>query len=484
MSRLFPHRLGIHARVMSTAMILICGATLTLGYIGVNIINDFVTQRFDQRINVMTQYLAMNSELGILIDEHELLRGLAQNMLKEADIQGVKISDQTGEVLIREFRQLPGPFRRVEKDVYLSNSDSDADWLSKLDGSVSQRTIGRVQVTYSTQGIDDLVLRMTRRFIYSAVVLILVTGIMFYVISRSIVSPVISLANTARQVSKGHRDIRAMGGSTPEISKLANAFNDMLDSLAQGRQTLIRAHKTMARQKTLAEVGKFSMMIAHEVKNPLAIIKSSLEMLKSDLNIPADNIPLRYAEGEVVRLNELIESFLMFSRPVKPKFSEVDLNRLVDQVMMGFDIQHNSGQLTLESEIPDTSFFAEADFDLLSRAINNIIKNACEANNYQGTVSVRIKARHNKWQLYISDQGPGVATADKKKIFDPFFTTKSKGTGLGLAFVDHVVKAHGGSVIVEDVENSGCCFIVTLFSSIREPNTLDIENMEKEWRTY
>ncbi len=242
----------------------------------------------------------------------------------------------------------------------------------------------------------------------------------------------------------------------------------MLDSLAEGRRTLKSAYEKMARQETLAEVGKFSLMIAHEVKNPLGIIKSSLEMLKTDMKIPADNLLMNYAEEEIVRLNTLIESFLMFSRPAKPQFEKIDLNQMLEQVLMGFEIQHSTNGLTFECSIPDIPFEAEVDFDLLSRGIGNIIKNACEANNGKGVVHIDVKMIQEKWQVFVTDQGRGINEKDRQKIFEPFFTTKITGTGLGLAFADQVIKAHGGSIRVDNSETGGCRFCITLFSGIHE----------------
>lgn len=477
--RFFSQRIGIHARIMSAAVILICATVLTLGYFGVTLINGFLTQRFNQRIHFMTQYLALNSELGILIDEQTLLKGLAANMLKEDDIRGVEIQDRGGRILVNEVRQIKGPFDTVERKVFLSNTESSPPWITGLSGNSDHEYIGLVRVTYSIQGIEDLMREMTRRFVATALVLTILAGMIFYFISRSLVSPVISLAETARKISMGNRTIRAQSGTTPEIAKLADAFNEMLDSLARGRKTLIQAHEKMTRQETLAEVGKFSMMIAHEVKNPLGIIKSALEMLKTDLNIPRDNIPLNYAEEEIVRLNTLIESFLIFSKPARPKFEQTDLNRMVEQVIMGFEIQHGTDQLEIVSDIPAAPFTAKADFDLLSRGIGNIIKNACEANKQTGKVAVTVQIRGNKWILRVRDQGPGIKAADKKHIFEPFFTTKAKGTGLGLAFADQVVKAHGGSITTEDAEGRGACFVITLFSGRLEQQ---IEAMEENGR--
>lgn len=468
MKSVFPQNIGIHTRVLASAVFLICATTFTMGYLGVNIINQFVTQRFNQRIDFMAQYLALNSELGILINEKNLLQGLADNMLKENDIAGVDIIDQMDVPLVSVSRDIMGPFATVEKKVYLSETEESAAWINRLAGTRNTDLIGRIRVTYSVKGINDLSSQMKMRFVYIALVLNGLACIIFYVVSRSLVAPLVSLAETARKVSAGDRTIRASAGNTPEITRLAVAFNDMLDSLAAGRRTLKEAYVKMARQEALAEVGKFSLMIAHEVKNPLGIIKSSLEMLKADMAIPKDNILMVYAEEEIVRLNTLIESFLMFSRPTKPRFDQVDLNQMLEQVVMGFEIQHGGNGLDICCKIPDTPFTAQADFDLLSRGIGNIIKNACEANNKTGVVDITVEIVQDKWQLCVTDQGKGISEQDRQKIFEPFFTTKATGTGLGLAFADQVIKAHGGSIQVHNPEDGGCRFCISLFSGTHE----------------
>ena len=468
MKSLFPKHIGIHIRVLSAAVFLISATTFTMGYLGVTVINQFVTQRFNQRINFMAQYLALNSELGILIGEKNLLRGFADNMLKEDDITGVDIIDHAGKSLVEVSRNLRGPFATVEKKVYLTEAEEIAAGVDWLSGPREADIIGRVAVTYSVRGIKDLSRKMKLLFVYIGLILNGLACVMFYFVSRSLVAPLISLADTARKVSSGNRSVRAVPGNTPETIRLASAFNDMLDSLSAGRRTLKLAYEKMARQETLAEVGKFSLMIAHEVKNPLGIIKSSLEMLKSDMKIPEDNMLMNYAEEEIVRLNNLIESFLMFSRPAKPKFDRINLNQMIEQVIMGFEIQHSGSPLSFSCDIPKTPFEADVDFDLLSRGIGNIIKNACEANNGKGEIDIKATVILEKWHLFITDQGPGIHEENRQKIFEPFFTTKTTGTGLGLAFADQVIKAHGGSIRVENSETGGCRFCITLFSGIHD----------------
>lgn len=466
--------ISIHARILSAAVVLITAATLTLGWLGVYIINQFVTKRFNQRIEFMTQYLAINCELGILIGETNLLQGLVENMLKEDDVAGVMILDQNNQVLAQQSRLLPGSLKQIEKKVLSSANQEKKEWVGDMAGHFGPDSIGKVQMTYSLQGIGDLTSRMKKQVVYSALALNFLACLTFYFISRSLVAPLVSLADTARRVSLGDRKIRAVPGTTPETARLSEAFNNMLDSLAQGRTTLVRAYEKMTRQEALAEVGKFSMMIAHEVKNPLGIIKSSLEMMQTQFNIPEDNMLRTYAQEEIVRLNNLIESFLMFSKPTKPNFVKVDLNQMLGQIVMGFDIQSSSMGISLDYQIPETEFNAEADFDLLTRGISNIINNACQANDQKGRVQIAVKEHYkmdsspHKWEIFITDQGPGISRDDRAKVFEPFFTTKSTGTGLGLAFADQVIKAHGGSIRIESPEGGGCCFCLTLFSNIRK----------------
>ena len=124
----------------------------------------------------------------------------------------------------------------------------------------------------------------------------------------------------------------------------------------------------MARHQALAEVGKFSLMVAHEVKNPLGIIKSSLDVLKKDRKLPPDDTMIVYMEDEIRRLNKIIEDFLIFSRPAEPVFRRVDLNEMARDIVSRFEIQNAEAHIKLEVRIESDSCFANVDQDLLIRA--------------------------------------------------------------------------------------------------------------------
>ena len=449
---------GIHTRLLVTAVVLITATTLVLGFFGLDMVTQLVSRRFDQQIDYMAQHLATNAELGILINEQPLLDGLAGSVLNEKDIIGVEIEDAHGNILARRSRQVDAPSFTTEKSVYPSASSTDAPDLEIMAGSTDTGIIGKVRITYTRQGVKFLTTTLARRFTLLSLGLAAMACLLFYLISRSLVSPVISLARVARTVSKGNRSQRAPLGTLPETRRLARAFNDMLDSIEQSRQELLRTQQKLSRQEALAEVGKFSMMIAHEVKNPLAIIKSSLEMLKNEMKIPADNLLLTYTEEELTRLNELIESFLMFSRPTKATLVPTDLNQLVEQVVMGFQLQYNSEDFKINCSILESPCQVPADQDLLARSLSNIIRNGCDASGNRGTIEVMVKTDANMCCVAVRDHGPGIDPDVLEKIFEPFFTTRAKGTGLGLAFADQVVKAHGGTLTATNHKEGGALF--------------------------
>jgi len=256
--------------------------------------------------------------------------------------------------------------------------------------------------------------------------------------------------------------LRARLGNVPETRELALAFNAMLDSLARSREALARADEEMIRQQALAEMGKFSLIIAHEVKNPLSIIKSSLDILKKDLTLPSSDTIVAYMEDEIRRLNRLTEDFLSFTRPPSPIFRSVDLNGMLSEMKARFDLQHAESPLEIQMRMPSVPCRVQADRDLLMRALSNIIKNACEANGERGVVWLSSSCQDDTWVVEIEDQGEGIPSDNIDKIFEPFFTTRSKGTGIGLAFASQVITVHGGNITAKNREEGGALFRVEI----------------------
>ncbi len=460
---------GIHLRLMVAAFLLICASTFTLGMVGVQITREFMLKRFTDRISFLAKYLALNSEVGVLIGDKAGLKSLALNLLGEEDVAKVTIVDNHNNQLVDLSRTIAGPLSSVETPVLFKKAGGE-NLLFRSDRRTPFGTheipgadyIGKVRITFSTHGIDQLMVEIARQFTWFSIGLALLAGLVFYIISRSIVVEVTKLADTARQVGQGDLALRARPGSVPETKELALAFNAMLDSLARSREALARADEQVIRQNALAEMGKFSLMIAHEVKNPLSIIKSSLDILKKDLTLPSGETMIAYMEDEIRRLNRLIEDFLSFTRPASPTFRPVDLNGMLGEMAVRFELQHAESPLEIQMRIPSVPCRAQADRDLLTRALSNILKNACEANGEKGVVRVSSCSQDDTWVVEVEDQGEGIPPDNMDKILEPFFTTRSKGTGLGLAFASQVITAHSGNITAKNREEGGALFRVEI----------------------
>lgn len=456
-------RFGIHIRLLLAGIMLIMATTVILGYMGLTITREFVLSRFENRMNSLARYLALNSELQILIGQKSALERLGQNLLSEDDVVKVSIEDEKGNLLAEAEKHMEthkgGALYEVSAPVIQKRAGS-FPFVGELNES---QMIGRVRIAYSSQGINQLLTTIANRFIWLSLILACICAVIFYFFSLSIVAPVTRLAGIARQVGEGNLKLRAQSDSLPETRELGLAFNAMLDSIETSQNALKRANEEIVRQKTLAELGKFSLMVAHEVKNPLSIMKSSIDLLKKDLQSSGDPVPIVYIEDEIQRLNRLIEDFLLFARPAVPTFRNVDLNGMLHDMIVRFEVQLNGAPVRIETRIPKTPCRADADPDLLTRAIGNILKNAVDANGNQGKITIIASQRDWRWVVEVEDQGPGVASESMEVIFEPFYTTRARGTGLGLAFATQVVTAHKGRIRVENKPNNdGARFIMEL----------------------
>ena len=455
--------LGIHLRLLLSVFALISATTFTLGYVGINISRQFIQDRFEKRISFLAKYLALNAELGVLIDNRGMLNKLAANLMTEDDVAGVIILDRDRREIVTLSREsdVPGPFSTVEAPVLLSEPgayDEVFEWYSVSDQG--EKVIGMARITYSTAHIEQVLTVMVKRFIWFSAGLVCLAGLIFYFLSRSMVRPVTQLAQVARQVARGDIELRVQPGGLPETRDLAEAFNSMLDSLKWNRDALEDAYQEIIQQTTLAEMGKFSLMIAHEVKNPLSIIKSSLDVLKSDPSVSCNDTVVFYMEDEIRRLNRLIEDFLAFARPDRPCFRQVDVSSLIEEIVEKFQLQKADSEVDIRSEIPPQLYHGSMDPDMFSRVITNILKNALEANKNKGELLIKVSVEEETLRVDVEDQGHGIDKDSIDRLFEPFFTTRSKGTGLGLAYALQVIKAHNGTITARNRTERGACFRV------------------------
>ncbi|MBS2021355.1 MAG: PAS domain-containing protein, partial [Deltaproteobacteria bacterium] len=230
----------------------------------------------------------------------------------------------------------------------------------------------------------------------------------------------------------------------------------------QDLSNLRRLEEAMRRSDKLAAVGKLSAGLAHEIRNPLASMTGSIQILAtlpalSEKERKLMQIVLR--EGE--RLEALVKDFLAFARPVPPVLAQVPMSAMAEEILALFKPTAEGRGLSLESQLAP-QLEVHADEGQLRQVLWNLLGNAADATPQGGAITVRLFKSNFDVRLEIEDTGPGISPEDLGRIFDPFFTTKEKGSGLGLAIVHRVVEAHGGRVEVRGAAAQGSVFTVVL----------------------
>ena len=228
----------------------------------------------------------------------------------------------------------------------------------------------------------------------------------------------------------------------------------------------------LLRQEHLSAIGKLSAAIAHEIRNPLASISGSIEMLRMMLDPPDEERQLMdIVIREVDRLNGLIEEFLDYARPERYRRSDVALGELVDETLRMFRQDPRIAEdvtLEVDASLSASERLVHVDAGRLQQVVWNLLRNAADALNGPGTIWVRggVSRSRRTGQvqalLIIEDNGPGLPDEVLPNLFEPFFTTKEGGTGLGLATCHRIVSGHGGTMDAENRPEGGARFIVRL----------------------
>ena len=233
----------------------------------------------------------------------------------------------------------------------------------------------------------------------------------------------------------------------------------LADRMAKNRALENELHST----EKLVSMGRVVASIAHEIRNPLGIIRSSAELLqrRTESTDPSTSRILGAIYDESRRLSQTINDFLDYARPRQPRQDMVDVSLVMDQVMAFLEPELGRQQVAVERHLRE-GLFALGDKDLLYRAFYNILVNGQQAMDGPGIIRIEGEKRGTKIVLSFTDSGPGFDKEHLCNVLDPFYTTKEGGTGLGLAIVKSIVTSHDGSVELDNAEDGGACVRVLL----------------------
>jgi len=217
----------------------------------------------------------------------------------------------------------------------------------------------------------------------------------------------------------------------------------------------------------MAIVGQMAAGLAHEIKNPLAGIKVSMEVLADELDLEQEDQEL-FARviNEINRMERLLKNLLNFARPPQPHFDLVDINQLLDYTIRNLEVtaaRSENREISFSRNFAENLHQIEADSSQLQQIFLNIFLNAIESMQNAGQIVVyTAREEGDRIRIEIADNGAGMPEETVDKIFTPFFTTKSKGTGLGLAICKRLIDQHQGFIEAASQQNIGTKFTIIL----------------------
>jgi signal transduction histidine kinase len=304
--------------------------------------------------------------------------------------------------------------------------------------------------------------------LWVGITIIILSLSLVYIVSISVSKHVDKMTSIISDYSSGNLDIKSETQLDEEFKELLKSLNILSDSFKSDIDEKIS-------NENLAMMGEFATFIIHDLKNPI----SGIHLLAEGLNkkITANDDLKKYA-NEILfasqKLDDFIKRTLDITKSMVMYNQELNINQLIDDATAEINFSGVEIEVKLDKSIPAII----GDYQLLSRAITNIVNNAIESIEVEGKIIVETK-RENKLIISISDNGTGIDENQIKTIFRPFYSSKGQGHGLGLAMAKKAVLMHQGTIGVESKTGKGSIFTISL-PFIKENQNTASKQIEKE----
>jgi two-component system sensor kinase FixL len=239
-------------------------------------------------------------------------------------------------------------------------------------------------------------------------------------------------------------------GSQPHFTGILHDLTSRLELEARLRE-----------QTAMAHLGEMAAVIAHEVKNPLAAVRGAIQVIGGRLPADSRDKPvITEIVSRIDALDALIKDLLLFARAPQPHLTTIDLEALI-RLTMTF-LADDPMFANLSVDVVGSAKPVQGDAELLRIVFQNLLINAAQAVDGNGTITVSFDGDEQVQHVRISDAGPGMTPEIRQNLFRPFFTTKARGTGLGLPTAKRLVELHSGSIAIESTSGAGTVVAVSL----------------------
>ena len=424
---------------------------------------------------------------------------------KDQKIQSPHLTEEN--ILLDKLQDNLVAIRRVLDEIYqnlLIVSPLDETGFKKLEGF-------GLTIHNLTQSINDLHFKTVSGlvkesyskmyfilllYLVSSAVGILASCVGYIVLTRHTIRPIINLASATEKISSGDLAIRVDTASETEIGTLYHSFNAMtaklqeherkredfsrtLESLVKERTrelresevSLRRTQSELLRMEKIATLGQIATSVNHEIKTPLNVLYMNLQLLIRKINkcdiveneMKKGMLDLtEIINGEISRINEIIEEFVKYARFPAPNFRQNSINKILSDIAEMITQNAYESDITIEVIPDETLDLLQIDEKMMIQALLNLCMNAIQAMPYGDLLRLTSKKAGTCAKILIEDTGQGIAADDLKRIFDPFFTKKDGGLGFGLAIVQRIIENHKGAISCKSEVGKGTIFEIVL----------------------
>jgi len=289
-------------------------------------------------------------------------------------------------------------------------------------------------------------------------ILILLTGIVGVALANQLSQPVRDLTRAANAVGEGNLDTRVPVGGSGEVRELVTTFNEMVAELKKSREELRQGE----RERAWKEMAK---QVAHEIKNPLTPMKLLVQHLRQAFKDKAANRETLVDEitqtltDQIDTLARIASEFSNFARMPERMFERVDVHQLLHEALQLFGEVKG---IEIQTKFCDIAPSLIADREELRRVCINIIRNAIQAMDERGKITIGTEVRGHRCIISFTDNGPGIPPELQSRVFEPNFSTKTDGMGLGLAMARKVIEDLNGMISLDSTVGKGTTVFVTV----------------------
>jgi len=357
---------------------------------------------------------------------------------------GIKFGDNLIVPFLDQLKEQEGNFKQTD------NESNQVISYAKSEG-VDPSDLGWTVIVKQNEGdILSSLEDVRNSLVFPSVIGIIVTVIIGVIITIFVSRPLEKLTEKYHNLSSGKFEEKAKPSTIHEINIISNSYNEFSDSLKKLIETEkdLAEARVKAKNERLLAIGELSASMAHDMKNPLAILKTATDVLKKKFKGQDPKIDQLFSNMDdgIKRISHQVKDVLEYVRITPANLTPSSLRKLLESALNSIQVPSN-----ITIDLPENDIEINCDVQKIEIVFINLILNAVQAiGQSQGKIEVLAKEEDKNYVIKIQNTGPPIPDEILTKIFEPLFTTKLQGTGLGLATCKNVIELHGGSIYAKN----------------------------------